>query len=80
MCECIEYWDERYGKSGYLCEACYPRWTVIEDLVINSDIDWETLIEQIPVIAANMKVYQLPYTKNDIFLQDEDELGRNARL
>ena len=26
MCECIEYEDKRYGTSGYLCEACYPRW------------------------------------------------------
>ncbi len=26
MCECIEYEDKRYGKSGFLCEACYPRW------------------------------------------------------
>ena len=33
MCECIEYYDERYGKSGFLCEACYPEWLKSKDCI-----------------------------------------------
>ena len=58
MCECLDHYDERNGRSAHVCEACFPASCPddksLGDWCIDAEADLARLREEVGAAARRL--------------------------